>query len=322
LFEGVGCHQQGHPFRITADNAWRNTINRRTDWESEMKIARVNSFVTGAASGIGREIALALARAGSPVTATDLDAKQLAQLAKEASEAGLDIQTALLDVTDREAYEALAFELKVKGRLPAILVNNAGVAFIGPMLDTPIAAWDRLLRVNVMGVVHGCQIFGPQMVATGRTACIVNISSAASASPGPNLGAYAATKYAVEGLSDVLAMELSHSCVRVVSVHPGVVDTAIVHDAKSVSPKISKAQIEGLQAYYAHEGCHPSVVAKAIVEGIRTEQSKIFVGPSARIAALLRRFAPITVKRRLTLKLSEKIGFWHSTPREKAVRGW
>jgi short-subunit dehydrogenase len=250
--------------------------NEEPDWEIEMDITGVNAFVTGAASGIGRETALALARAGSPVMATDVDAKGLAQLAEEASQAGLAIQTAILDVTDREA------------------------------------AWDRLLRVNVMGVVHGCQIFGPQMAAAGKATCIVNLSSAASANPAPNMAAYAASKFAVEGLSDVLAMELSHSRVRVVSVRPGVIDTAIVHDAKGVSPLISSKQLEGLQAYYAREGCHPSVVAKAIVDGIRAEQSKIFVGPSARISALLRRFAPTSLKRRLTLKLSEKIGFWHS----------
>ena len=279
-----------------------------------MEIAGVNSLVTGAANGIGRETVLALARAGSHVTAADVDAKGLTELAREASQASLDIRTTILDVTDRAAYEALALELKAKGRLPRILVNNAGVGFLGSLFDTPIAAWERLLRINVMGVVHGCQIFGPQMAASGKDACIVNLSSAASANPTPNMAAYAATKFAVEGLSDVLAMELSHSCVRVVSVHPGIIDTSIVHDTKGVSPQLSAAQLEGLQSYYAREGCHPSVVANAIVDGIRAGQSKIFVGPSARISALLRRFAPTSIKRRLTLKLSEKIGFWHSEP--------
>ena len=284
-----------------------------------MEIAGVNSLVTGAANGIGRETVLALARAGSHVTAADVDAKGLTELAREASQASLDIRTTILDVTDRAAYEALALELKAKGRLPRILVNNAGVGFLGSLFDTPIAAWERLLRINVMGVVHGCQIFGPQMAASGKDACIVNLSSAASANPTPNMAAYAATKFAVEGLSDVLAMELSHSCVRVVSVHPGIIDTSIVHDTKGVSPQLSAAQLEGLQSYYAREGCHPSVVANAIVDGIRGGQSKIFVGPSARISALLRRFAPTSVKRRLTLKLSEKIGFWHSEPSNAAL---
>jgi short-subunit dehydrogenase len=289
------------------------------DREIRMEIAEVNSLVTGAANGIGRETVLALARAGSRVTAADVDAKGLTELAREASQASLDIQTAILDVTDRPAYEALALELKAKGRLPRILVNNAGVGFLGSLFDTPIAAWERLLRINVMGVVNGCQTFGPQMVASGKDACIVNLSSAASANPTPNMAAYAATKFAVEGLSEVLAMELSHGRVRVVSVHPGVIDTAIVHDIRGVSPQISAAQLEGLQSYYAREGCHPSVVANAIVDGIRAGQSKIFVGPSARISALLRRFAPTGIKRRLTLKLSEKIGFWHSEPSNAAL---
>jgi len=284
-----------------------------------MDIAGVNSLVTGAASGIGKETAMALARAGSHVMAADVDAKSLAEFAREASQAGLDIQTMIVDVTDRAAYEALALELKARGRLPGILVNNAGVGFLGSLFDTPTAAWDRLLRINVMGVVHGCQVFGPQMVASGMDACIVNLSSAASAKPTPNMAAYAATKFAVEGLTDVLAMELNRSRVRVVSVHPGVIDTAIVHDTNGVSPKISARQLEGLQSYYAREGCHPYVVAKAIVDGIRKGQSKIFVGPSARISALLRRFAPTSIKRRLTLKLSQEIGFWHSEPNKSRL---
>jgi len=152
------------------------------------------------------------------------------------------------------------------------------------------------------------------MTATNKDSCIVNVSSAASANPAPNMAAYAATKFAVEGLSDVLAMELGHSRVNVVSVHPGVINTAIVRDTNGVSPQISAAQFESLQSYYAREGCHPSVVARAIVDGIRAGKSKIFVGPNARISALLRRLASTSIKRRLTLKLSEKLGFWRSEP--------
>ena len=116
-----------------------------------MEIAGVNSLVTGAAAGIGRETALALARAGSRVTAVDVQAKGLAELAREASQAGLDIQTMILDVTDRAAYETLALDLKAKERLPDILVNNAGVGFLGSLFDTPVLACERLLRINVMG---------------------------------------------------------------------------------------------------------------------------------------------------------------------------
>lgn len=275
-----------------------------------MDIGNLDAFVTGAASGIGRETALALARAGARVTATDLDQKGLAALADDGARAKLDIQTAMLDVTDRQTYEALAQALGAQGRSPAIVVNNAGVGFLGSFFDTPAAAWERLLRINVMGVVHGCQIFGPQMVASGRDGCIVNIASAASANPAPNMAAYAATKFAVEGLSDVLAMELSRSNVKVVSVHPGIINTPIVHDARGVAPQISSARLEALQAYYAREGCGPSEVAEAIIGGIRAGRSKVFVGPSARISALLRRIAPVSVKRRLTLTLAEKIGFW------------
>ncbi|MFZ5670765.1 MAG: SDR family NAD(P)-dependent oxidoreductase [Pseudomonadota bacterium] len=275
-----------------------------------MRIEGSRAFVTGAGSGIGRETALALARAGAEVTATDVDPGALAELASDARDEGLTLRTARLDVADRAAYQALADELARAGRSPDILVNNAGVGYFGSLLETPPDIYERVLRINVLGVFNGCQAFAPAMLASGAPACIVNVASAASANPIPNMNAYAASKFAVEGLSDGLAMELSRSRVHVISVHPGIINTAIVRNPVGVSPSITSAQLDGLQAYYAASGCLPDVVANAIVAGIRAEKDKVFVGPIAQLSAWMRRFAPTRIKRRLTLSTAARIGFW------------
>ncbi|QUD89686.1 SDR family NAD(P)-dependent oxidoreductase [Phenylobacterium montanum] len=275
-----------------------------------MQIKDKRALVTGAGSGIGRETALALARADAKVVATDVSLAGLAELKADAAREGLTIDTLRLDVADRPAYDALAAELQSQDRLPQILINNAGVGYFGALLDTPLEVYERVLRINVLGVVNGCQVFGPAMVESGEPGCIVNVSSTASAIPIPNMNAYAASKWAVEGLSDGLAMELSRSSVHVISVHPGIINTAIVPNPMGAAPSITREQLDGLSAYYAKNGCHPRVVADAIVAAVRSGKDKVFVGPSAQFGAVARRFAPTRMKRRLTLSVASKIGFW------------
>jgi NAD(P)-dependent dehydrogenase (short-subunit alcohol dehydrogenase family) len=275
-----------------------------------LRIENKHAFVTGAASGIGREIAFSLARAGALVCATDIDPGGLTALKADAAREGLIIETAPLDVADRAAYDALGEELAEKGRRPQILVNNAGVGYFGALLETPIEAYERVLRINVLGVVNGCQVFGPAMVAAGEPGSIVNVASAASANPIPNMNAYAASKFAVEGLSDGLALELSRSKVRVLSVHPGIINTAIIPNPMGAAPSITRAQLDRLSAYYAASGCHPKVVADAVVASIRSGKPKLFVGPVAQLSAWMRRFAPTGLKRSLTLSTAARIGFW------------
>jgi len=280
-----------------------------------MQIANKRAFVTGAASGIGKETALALAGAGADVLASDVNAGGLAELQAHAARKGVQLRTAQLDVTDRAAYEALAAELTAQGRMPHIVVNNAGVAYIASVLETPREAWERLLRINVMGIVNGTQVFGSWMVHQPGQCSIVNVCSAVTAAPALNLAAYSATKCAVEGLTEVLAMELAGARVHVMSVHPGIINTPIVHDSRSIGPSISEEQVAGLQKFYAQIGCHPRVVAEAIVAGIMRERAKLFVGPTAKLSALARRFLPTRVKRRLTVANAVKIGFWRPPAR-------
>jgi len=116
-----------------------------------MKISGKRAFITGAASGIGKETALVLAQAGADVLATDISREALAGLEAQAARENLAIRTAQLDVTNRAAYETLAAGLHSAGQMPHIAVNNAGVVYIGSLFETAPATWERLLNINVMG---------------------------------------------------------------------------------------------------------------------------------------------------------------------------
>ena len=264
-------------------------------------------FITGAGSGIGYEVALAFAREGADIVATDVEQAGLDSLRQEVEKLGVGYRHALLDVSDQEAFETLVAELDAQGKLPDIAVNNAGIGYLAAFLDTTPEQWRRTLDINVLGVAWGSRAFLRLWQARGIAGHLVNIASAASVTPMPNMAAYAASKYAVEGLCEVLQMELAGTSIRVSCVHPGVINTAIVkHDDRM---GFSREQIERMQRHYAEQGAHPSVVARDILEGVKSGKSNIFTGPGTGLPPLLKRLLPRGAFRRLLLRAARDTGY-------------
>jgi NAD(P)-dependent dehydrogenase (short-subunit alcohol dehydrogenase family) len=158
-------------------------------------------LVTGAASGIGRATAVALARAGADLVICDVNAAGLEETAGTIRGLGRQTLARTVDVARRDAMEAFAAEVHAAHPAVDILVNNAGVGLGGGLLDTTLEDWDWIVGINVMGVVHGCHFFVPPMVRRGRGGHVVNVSSGAAFAAPSSLVAYAATKFAVFGLS-------------------------------------------------------------------------------------------------------------------------
>ena len=140
-------------------------------------------LITGAASGIGYELVLAFAREGCSVIATDIQETALEAVKNEAESLGVSCLTYRLDVTDRDAWLALADRLTANGQTPDVLVNNAGIAYIAGLMETTPQMLDRTLDINVKGVIYGCQAFIPAMRASDTPKQIVNVASAASKAP-------------------------------------------------------------------------------------------------------------------------------------------
>jgi NAD(P)-dependent dehydrogenase (short-subunit alcohol dehydrogenase family) len=185
------------------------------------------AVVTGAASGIGRGIVLALARAGMHTVVSDVDEAGAQTVAEEAALIGPRAIAVAADVTDAAALEALADKTWAEFGRAHVLCNNAGVAVARPIAETTEEDWRWTLRVNLWGVIHGVNAFLPRLKVQGEPAHIVNTASMSGHLPTPLLGAYTASKYAVVGFSECLKIELAEHPIGVSVLCPGAVATRI-----------------------------------------------------------------------------------------------
>jgi NAD(P)-dependent dehydrogenase (short-subunit alcohol dehydrogenase family) len=267
------------------------------------------AVVTGAASGIGRATALAFAREGANVAAADLDKAALGILQAEVEGHGVSCLAHRLDVSDEAAVAAFAGVVQEAFGAPHVVVNNAGVGYLGLFLKGDLAHWKRVLDVNVMGVVHGCRHFLPAMVEAGGPRHVLNLASSAGNVAVPSMAAYSASKYAVVGFSEVLKMELSGTDVRVTTVCPGVINTPIVNLKGNVAASVPEDQIARLQAYYKRVGCSPDVVAADMLKAVREDRDLVLTGPSARLVYHLRRVSQRLV-RSVMLRFAHESGYF------------
>jgi NAD(P)-dependent dehydrogenase (short-subunit alcohol dehydrogenase family) len=267
-----------------------------------------NVLITGAASGIGRAAALAFARRGARIIATDINLVALRQVQMDVEALGSRCTIHQLDVSSSDAVRELAEKLHASLGALDVLINNAGIGYLGQFLQSDLAHWQRVLDINVMGVVHGCYHFIPQMLKAGGPRHVLNVASAAGLYPSPTMAAYAASKHAVFGFNEVLKMELADSDICVTTVCPGIINTPITHARNNVSPSVDEAQLTRLHKYYQTKGCGPEVVAEGMVRAVQKNQDLLLVGPFAKVLFHLRRLS-LGLLRRFVLSDARKVGF-------------
>jgi NAD(P)-dependent dehydrogenase (short-subunit alcohol dehydrogenase family) len=228
------------------------------------------AVVTGAGSGIGRSTALLLARLGAAVHAVDLDEERARAVVTEIETAGGRATAHRVDVSDAAAVEALAARVFEADRAVDILHNNAGIGHAGPVEETPLDEWQRVLGVNLMGVVHGIHCFVPRMLRQGRPAHIVNTASMAGLVAVAEMAPYCTSKHAVVGLSESLNAELSPRGIHVTALCPGFINTPITA-AAHLDGELA-AQRGRIQRFYERFGSSPDVVAEAVVDAVRRKK--------------------------------------------------
>jgi NAD(P)-dependent dehydrogenase (short-subunit alcohol dehydrogenase family) len=251
------------------------------------------ALVTGGASGIGRALGAALARAGAEVVLADIDGDGAEQAALAIAAAGGRARAATLDVRDAPAFAALVDQTVARHGRIDYLFNNAGIGIAGEARDLGLDDWNRIIDINLRGVVHGVAAAYPAMLRQ-RSGHIVNTASLAGLSPSPGLAPYSATKFAVVGLSHALRVEAMDLGVRVSVVCPGFIDTPIYQ--RSTYINLDK---ERVLSVISRAGCSADRCARAILDGVRRNRPLILVTWEARVLSWLYRISP-----RLSLRLA------------------
>ena len=253
--------------------------------------------VTGAASGIGRALALELAARGCDLALADRDEAGLqAVAALIAKSHRCKVTVHRVDVSERG--EIAEFALAATAVHPGlnIIVNNAGVALLGNFDEVDQAQMDWLMNINFWGVVHATRAFLPHL-ARQREAHIVNVSSLFGIIAPPGQTAYAAAKFAVRGFSESLRHELqmAKSPVKLSVVHPGGVATDIVRNSRTGTGMTDNARrAQTIERFDALAKTTPAAAALRIIAGIENNAPRILIGNDARFMDLLQRLRPGT----------------------------
>jgi NADP-dependent 3-hydroxy acid dehydrogenase YdfG len=244
------------------------------------------AVVTGAGSGIGQALAVELAKSGAKVAISDIDTEGLAETKCRLKAIGAPVKADRLDVTEREAFELYADSVVEHFGKVNQIYNNAGIAFAGDIEASQFKDIERVMDVDFWGVVNGTKVFLPYLIASGD-GHIINVSSVFGLFSAPGQAAYNAAKFAVRGFTEALRQEmvLAHHPVKVTTVHPGGVKTAIARNVYTVEgvdrDEFAKTFDQKLAS------TTPEKAARIILEGVRKNKARVLVGNDAKVLDLI-----------------------------------
>jgi NAD(P)-dependent dehydrogenase (short-subunit alcohol dehydrogenase family) len=250
------------------------------------------AIVTGGASGIGRALGEELAKRGCEVVLADLQIELAEEVASEIRTSGGKAKAVSIDVTDYSAMEQLVQETVARtGRLDFIF-NNAGIVIGGPVNRLNIEDWNKIVNVNLCGVINGIQAAYPIMIKQGF-GHIINTASMAGFMVGPGNAPYTTTKYAVVGLSKSLRAEAAQMGIRVSVICPGVVRTPILEGGGKygkilldVPPKELQRMLERLRPM------SPNLFAKKVLKSVAKNKAIIIVPSWWKVIWWINRLSP------------------------------
>ncbi|AXI03944.1 SDR family NAD(P)-dependent oxidoreductase [Aquirhabdus parva] len=250
--------------------------------------------VTGAGSGFGREASLLFASLGANVVAVDINLPAAEETAQLARALGIKADAHKVDVGNVEQMEALATWVAEVYGAPDVIINNAGIGMAGSFLETTVQDWNRVMNVNLWGVIHGSRLFAKQMVAAKKAGHIVNVASMAAFTPSRTTAAYSTTKAAVRMFSDCIRGELADYSIGVSTICPGFSTTGIVNNTRFAG--LSEAEQAKTRAkankLYSLRSLPPRVIAEAILHAVEHNEPEVPVGFEATGMRLLGRISP------------------------------
>jgi NAD(P)-dependent dehydrogenase (short-subunit alcohol dehydrogenase family) len=265
---------------------------------AKMRLQNRTAVVTGAAGGIGRAIAVSLARRGCHLALADVNEAGLAGTADMIAANRVRVSRHRLDVADRAAVAEFPAIARAAHPGVDLLVNNAGVAIAGTFDEVSEEDFEWLFGINFWGVVRMTRAFLP-LLRSSDDARIVNVSSVYGIIAPPGQTAYAASKFAVRGFSQALGHELQGSSIGVTVVHPGGVATSIARNARfpagTSAQDISQAQELARKVLTLP----PGTAGETIVEAVERRKPRVLVGSDAKLVSLIERLMPVAYWRML-----------------------
>lgn len=251
-------------------------------------------LVTGAASGIGRALALAAADRDARLVLTDLHSDQLEDTVRAVSDRGGSVlHSAAFDISDYDAVTAFADEVHDRCGSVDVIANVAGVSVWGTVDRLEHKHWKLMVDVNLMGPIHVIENFVPPMIEAGRGGHIVNVSSAAGLLALPWHAAYSASKFGLRGVSEVLRFDLKRDGIGVSLVVPGAVRTPLVDTVQIVGVDRDRPEVRKLTQRFVKHAATPEKVAERIVTGIVKNKYMVYTSFDTRFGYWwARKFAP------------------------------
>jgi len=252
------------------------------------------AVVTGAGSGIGRELAKELSNKGCNLALSDINELALTETASMLTGSG-KVQTWKFDVSDRAAMATFAKETIEAFGAVDIVINNAGVALTGTFEENSYDELEWIIGINLWGVIYGCKEFLPHL-KTRPEASLVNLSSIFGIVSVREFSGYNITKFGVRGLSEALRLELRETNVTVTCVHPGGIKTNIARSARS-SKRVGEELDAFVTSFEKNFITTPEAAAKAIVRGIQKKKKRVLVGADAHLVDRVARALPTSYER-------------------------
>lgn len=247
-------------------------------------------FITGAASGIGRATAIAVAEQGAHLFLTDINQEQLESVVSLIkNKGGTVVSWQAFDISDFEAVSAFTQKIQQESGPMDIVMNIAGTSVWGSVSRLKHEHWQRMVNINLMGPIHVIECLLPSMVAAGNGGHLINVSSAAGIIAMPWHAAYSASKFGLRGISEVLRYDLRRYGIGVSVICPGAVKTPLVGTVQILGIDRNHETVKKLIERFEKHAVPPEKVARDIIRGIKRNTYLVITSPDIKLAYWVKR---------------------------------
>ena len=250
------------------------------------------AVITGAGSGIGRSLAIALAERRCPLSLCDVDREGLAETVRLAERSNVRVTPHIVDTSNREQMEQFAKDTIAEHGRANLVFNNAGVSLTETIEDMKYEDFEWLMNINFWGMVHGTKAFLPHMRERG-SGHVTNVSSLFGLISVPTQSAYNASKFAIRGFTEALRWELTGTGIGVTLVHPGGIKTNIVRSSRFYKDSDGGTDKDALVKRFDRLArLTPDDAAAIILKGVEKNNPRVLVGVDAKVLDLAQRIFP------------------------------